>query len=325
MKRKAYPSSRDPELDSGFEFDEDGRTDILGLPFFDVFFGADETADEYLDRILYRLSLALEEHITPGRWIIIGHPPPPPPPAIFPSPRILSATVLVESDLLPKTPEDSGTEMDFLSTPILKCTGALLLGNDLLSLALHSRAPALAASIAGQKSQAPRTSSLWYHILVWQHPIPASSHKAKEEQTQLHHSKQFAAAKSARNSLPSSSALLAQVCLPGDQCFSHSKLGCARKYEDQEMLEASQGHASQQGFARRIRHGSDESGTSMAKQTRSFVMEVKAGKDRDNTRAYWIQRSIQSSKESNRERERRFEEDSKNCPQNPNGRQTRSA
>ncbi|KAL0907240.1 hypothetical protein M5K25_025797 [Dendrobium thyrsiflorum] len=88
------------ELDSGFEFDEDGRTDILGSPFFDVFFGADETADEYLDRILYRLSLALEEHITPGRWIIIGHPPPPPPPAIFPSPRILSATVLVVMSLL---------------------------------------------------------------------------------------------------------------------------------------------------------------------------------------------------------------------------------
>ncbi|KAL0926395.1 hypothetical protein M5K25_002621 [Dendrobium thyrsiflorum] len=85
----------DPELDSGFEFDEDGRTDILGSLFFDVFFGADETADEYLDRILYRLSLAIEEHITPGRWIIIGHPPPPLTPAIFPSPRILSATVLV--------------------------------------------------------------------------------------------------------------------------------------------------------------------------------------------------------------------------------------
>ncbi|KAL0915490.1 hypothetical protein M5K25_015912 [Dendrobium thyrsiflorum] len=87
--------SLDPELDSGFEFDEDGRKDILGSPFFDVLFGADETADEYLDRILYRLSLALEEHITPRRWIIIGHPPPPPTPAIFPSPRILRATVLV--------------------------------------------------------------------------------------------------------------------------------------------------------------------------------------------------------------------------------------
>ncbi|KAL0915723.1 hypothetical protein M5K25_013176 [Dendrobium thyrsiflorum] len=85
----------DPELDSGFEFDEDGRTDILGSPFFDVFFGADETADEYLDRILYRLSLALEEHITPGRWIIIGPHPPPPPPAIFPS----RATVLVTFSL----------------------------------------------------------------------------------------------------------------------------------------------------------------------------------------------------------------------------------
>ncbi|KAL0917798.1 hypothetical protein M5K25_012889 [Dendrobium thyrsiflorum] len=48
----------DPEIDSGFVFDDEGRTDILGSPFFDVFFGNDETADDYLDRILYRLSLA---------------------------------------------------------------------------------------------------------------------------------------------------------------------------------------------------------------------------------------------------------------------------
>ncbi|KAL0915654.1 hypothetical protein M5K25_016087 [Dendrobium thyrsiflorum] len=87
-----YTPSRPPSI---FEYDEEGRTDILNSPFFDVSFGADPTADEYLDRILYRLTLALEEHIVPGSWIIIGHPPPPPTPAIFPTLRILRASVLV--------------------------------------------------------------------------------------------------------------------------------------------------------------------------------------------------------------------------------------
>ncbi|KAL0914793.1 hypothetical protein M5K25_015173 [Dendrobium thyrsiflorum] len=84
----------DPYLDAGFVYDEEGRTDVLNSPFFDVFFGADDTADEYLDWIIYRLSLALEEHITPGRWIIAGHPPPPPAPANFPFPKILRTTTL---------------------------------------------------------------------------------------------------------------------------------------------------------------------------------------------------------------------------------------
>ncbi|KAL0919307.1 hypothetical protein M5K25_011393 [Dendrobium thyrsiflorum] len=85
----------DPHLDSGFEYDDEGRTDILNSPFFDVAFGADPTADEYLDRILYRLTLALEEHIVPGRWVIVGRSPPPPPPAILPTLRISRASVLV--------------------------------------------------------------------------------------------------------------------------------------------------------------------------------------------------------------------------------------
>ncbi|KAL0909278.1 hypothetical protein M5K25_020130 [Dendrobium thyrsiflorum] len=67
----------DPEIDSGFVFDEEGRTDILSSPFFDVFFGSDETAADYFDRILYQLSCSLEEHIRPGRWIINGRPLPP--------------------------------------------------------------------------------------------------------------------------------------------------------------------------------------------------------------------------------------------------------
>ncbi|KAL0913915.1 hypothetical protein M5K25_017407 [Dendrobium thyrsiflorum] len=89
----------DPYLDAGFEYDEEGRTDILNSSFFDVSFGADPTANEYLDRILYRLTLALEEHIIPGDWIILGHPPPPPTPATFPTPRILRTSVLVVMSL----------------------------------------------------------------------------------------------------------------------------------------------------------------------------------------------------------------------------------
>ncbi|KAL0920053.1 hypothetical protein M5K25_009160 [Dendrobium thyrsiflorum] len=92
----------DPEIDSGFFFDEEGRTDIFNSPFFDVFFGFEETADDYLDQILYQLSLSLEEHIRPGRWVINNRPPPPPPPpppASSPADTILCATCLTVASL----------------------------------------------------------------------------------------------------------------------------------------------------------------------------------------------------------------------------------
>ncbi|KAL0904056.1 hypothetical protein M5K25_026128 [Dendrobium thyrsiflorum] len=37
----------DPEVDAEFVFDEQGQTDILGSPFFDIYFGFDETIDDY--------------------------------------------------------------------------------------------------------------------------------------------------------------------------------------------------------------------------------------------------------------------------------------
>ncbi|KAL0903630.1 hypothetical protein M5K25_012185 [Dendrobium thyrsiflorum] len=89
----------DPELDSGFVYDEEGRTDVLNSPFFNVFFGSDETADDYLDRILYQLSLSLEEHIRPGRWILTGQPLPPPPPTTSPAARIFGITCLLVASL----------------------------------------------------------------------------------------------------------------------------------------------------------------------------------------------------------------------------------
>ncbi|KAL0923290.1 hypothetical protein M5K25_007341 [Dendrobium thyrsiflorum] len=50
------------------------RVDILQSPFFDVTFGNDRTADEYIDRIIYQLTLAIEDQIPQGRWYIISRP-----------------------------------------------------------------------------------------------------------------------------------------------------------------------------------------------------------------------------------------------------------
>ncbi|KAL0904810.1 hypothetical protein M5K25_026964 [Dendrobium thyrsiflorum] len=88
----------DPEVDAGFVFDEQGRTDILGSPFFDIYFRFDETIDDYVDHILYQLSLSLEEHIRPGHWIINSQPPPPPP-ATSPADKVLRATCLTVASL----------------------------------------------------------------------------------------------------------------------------------------------------------------------------------------------------------------------------------
>ncbi|XP_020684377.2 O-fucosyltransferase 35-like [Dendrobium catenatum] len=85
----------DPEFDHRFVFDDQGRTNILGSPFFDVFFGNNETVEGYIDRILYQLTLLIEEHLPPGRWIIVGHPQLPPPPATSPPTKILGAIFLV--------------------------------------------------------------------------------------------------------------------------------------------------------------------------------------------------------------------------------------
>ncbi|KAL0905608.1 hypothetical protein M5K25_024041 [Dendrobium thyrsiflorum] len=62
------------DIDHGFVLDNQGRTDILRSPFFDVHFGADETADDYVDKILYQLTLAIEQHHPPGHWYIINRP-----------------------------------------------------------------------------------------------------------------------------------------------------------------------------------------------------------------------------------------------------------
>ncbi|KAL0907550.1 hypothetical protein M5K25_021965 [Dendrobium thyrsiflorum] len=64
-----------PDVDHGFLYDDQGRTNMLESPFFDVHFGNDETANEYIDRILYQLTLSVEEHIPPGRWYLVSRSP----------------------------------------------------------------------------------------------------------------------------------------------------------------------------------------------------------------------------------------------------------
>ncbi|KAL0908395.1 hypothetical protein M5K25_022889 [Dendrobium thyrsiflorum] len=90
----------DPEVDHGFAFDQQGRTNILRSQFFDVYFSHDEIANDYIDRILYQLSLSIEEHIHPGRWIIVGRPPLPHPPATTPPTKVFVFIFLVVISIL---------------------------------------------------------------------------------------------------------------------------------------------------------------------------------------------------------------------------------
>ncbi|KAL0908253.1 hypothetical protein M5K25_022738 [Dendrobium thyrsiflorum] len=62
----------DPDMDHGFYYDEQGRVDILHSPFFDVSFGNDPTADEYVERIIYQLTLAIEDQIPARRWYLVS-------------------------------------------------------------------------------------------------------------------------------------------------------------------------------------------------------------------------------------------------------------
>ncbi|KAL0906464.1 hypothetical protein M5K25_024961 [Dendrobium thyrsiflorum] len=66
---------KDPDVDHSFIYDDQGRVDILVSPFFDVPFGNNNTADEYVDRILYQLTLVIEEQIPAGRWYLVSRPP----------------------------------------------------------------------------------------------------------------------------------------------------------------------------------------------------------------------------------------------------------
>ncbi|KAL0924918.1 hypothetical protein M5K25_005778 [Dendrobium thyrsiflorum] len=89
----------DPDVDHGFLYDDQGRVDILHSPFFDVTFGDDQTADEYVDRIIYQLTLVIEDQIPPSRWYIINTPPISPDTATSPAANALRATCLLVASL----------------------------------------------------------------------------------------------------------------------------------------------------------------------------------------------------------------------------------
>ncbi|KAL0911410.1 hypothetical protein M5K25_019549 [Dendrobium thyrsiflorum] len=65
----------DPDVDHGFYYDEQGQVDILNSSFFDVSFGNDPTADEYVERIIYQLTLAIEDQLPAGRWCLVSRRP----------------------------------------------------------------------------------------------------------------------------------------------------------------------------------------------------------------------------------------------------------
>ncbi|KAL0903660.1 hypothetical protein M5K25_028053 [Dendrobium thyrsiflorum] len=85
----------DSEVDHGFVEDSQGRTDILRLPFFDLRLDHDQSVEDYVDRILYQLTLLIEEHIHSGRWQIVGRPPTPPTSATSPTTKIICFFFLV--------------------------------------------------------------------------------------------------------------------------------------------------------------------------------------------------------------------------------------
>ncbi|KAL0909146.1 hypothetical protein M5K25_023678 [Dendrobium thyrsiflorum] len=96
----------DPNVDHGFSYDDQGRVDVLHSPFFDVAFGNDTTADEYVERVLYQLTLAIEDQLPASRWCLVSRRPSPPTPATSPAtstrgiPLLLVASLLVASLLL---------------------------------------------------------------------------------------------------------------------------------------------------------------------------------------------------------------------------------
>ncbi|KAL0926550.1 hypothetical protein M5K25_002788 [Dendrobium thyrsiflorum] len=89
------PCMGDPASDHGFLYDEQGRVDILNSPFFDVSFGNDRTADEYVDRVIYQLTLALEDRLPRGPWYIVSNPLTSPNPTSPPATYTLRVTCLL--------------------------------------------------------------------------------------------------------------------------------------------------------------------------------------------------------------------------------------
>ncbi|KAL0904685.1 hypothetical protein M5K25_026819 [Dendrobium thyrsiflorum] len=57
------PWMADPELDSGFVYNEQGFVDILRSPFFNVNLEVENTIEEYVEHIIFTISDSIEEQI----------------------------------------------------------------------------------------------------------------------------------------------------------------------------------------------------------------------------------------------------------------------
>ncbi|PKU60445.1 hypothetical protein MA16_Dca028759 [Dendrobium catenatum] len=89
----------EPEWNFGFEYDRNGRVDILRSPFFDVGFDFDDTPEEYLDRILPTLVDSIDDHFSVYTWIIESRPPAPSNPTSNPATSSLKVTCLLVASL----------------------------------------------------------------------------------------------------------------------------------------------------------------------------------------------------------------------------------
>ncbi|KAL0905313.1 hypothetical protein M5K25_023723 [Dendrobium thyrsiflorum] len=89
----------DLEVDHGFVYDDQGRTNILGSPFLDLNLDVDDSVEDYVDRILFTLAPSIEEHIPTGLWIIISYPSDPLSPATSPTNYTLGITCLLVASL----------------------------------------------------------------------------------------------------------------------------------------------------------------------------------------------------------------------------------
>ncbi|KAL0909053.1 hypothetical protein M5K25_023575 [Dendrobium thyrsiflorum] len=97
--RGPFPCMADQERDHGFMFDLHGRVDVLRSTFFDINPEIDDTIDDYVDRILFTFTSAIEEHQVSGQWRVIGHPPTSSSPATLPLGNAVSVLLLVVASL----------------------------------------------------------------------------------------------------------------------------------------------------------------------------------------------------------------------------------
>ncbi|PKU62908.1 hypothetical protein MA16_Dca028708 [Dendrobium catenatum] len=64
----------DPELDSGFPYDEQGNVKILHPTFFDFNLETDNSVEKYVDHIIFTLSEAVEKQLANIQWQIVSRP-----------------------------------------------------------------------------------------------------------------------------------------------------------------------------------------------------------------------------------------------------------